>query len=128
MSGFRDLQIYQRSYVLAIAIHKYCATNNLETSFSRNLVDKVLRSSKSIPANIGEGYGKKKFKKDFLRYLWIAIGSKDETLVHLDFLKDLNYLDTQAHKEFSEELEQIGKMIFVLTEKIYEEIENKKNS
>lgn len=122
MSSFRDLQIYDRSYKLAIEIHNYFTDKNLNKNFIYDLINQILRSSRSIPANIAEGYGKKKFKKDFVRFLWIAIGSKDETLVHLDFLKDLNYLDSKTHKKFSTELDELGKMLFKLTEKIYQEI------
>lgn len=124
MSSFRDLQIYDRSYKLAIEIHNHFTDKNLNKNFIYDLIGQILRSSRSIPANIAEGYGKKKFKKDFVRFLWIAIGSKDETLVHLDFLKDLNYLDIKTHKKFSTELDELGKMLFKLTEKIYQEIKD----
>lgn len=127
MSSFRDLKIYDRSYKLAIEIHKYFTNKNLNKNFAYDLIDQVLRSSRTIPANIAEGFGKKKFKKDFIRYLWIAIGSKDETLVHLDFLKDLKYLDENTHKVFCNELDELGKMLFSLTEKIHNEIKDEEN-
>ncbi|NBV47641.1 MAG: four helix bundle protein [Verrucomicrobia bacterium] len=48
----------------------------------------VRRSAKSIRANIVEGYGKRRYKLDFLRHLTYALGSAQETLDHLDTLHE----------------------------------------
>jgi four helix bundle protein len=48
----------------------------------------VRRSSKSIASCIVEGFGRRKYKSDFIRFLIYAHGSCDETIVHLNFIKD----------------------------------------
>jgi len=49
------------------------------------------RASKSIPANIAEGWAKRNHEKDFKRHLDIAIGSANEMEVHIETARDLNY-------------------------------------
>ena len=48
----------------------------------------VRRSSKSIVSNIAEGYGRRRYKAEFIRFLIFSHSSCDETIVHLNFLKD----------------------------------------
>lgn len=114
---YKKLDIYNRSYNLALEIHKYLVNKN-NIKYSYNLFDQILRSSKSIPTNIAEGSGRRNSSKEYVRFLWMAIGSKDETQVHLDFLKDLNILDLKTYQNFSDELQIIGKMLYKLVIKI----------
>ena len=97
-------------------IHKISLKFPKEIQF--NLADQIRRSSRSIPTNIAEGYGKKISAKDFQRFLWIAIGSKDETVVHLNFLKDLNYIDQKIFDFFEKSYEEIGRMLFGLVKSL----------
>jgi four helix bundle protein len=50
----------------------------------------IRRSSKAITSCIVEGYGRKKYKADFLKFLIYAHASCDETILHLNFLKDIH--------------------------------------
>ena len=60
----------------------------------------VRRSAKSIRANIVEGYGKRRYKMEFLRHLTYALGSAQETLDHLDTLHETGSLvSQQRHAE-----------------------------
>lgn len=114
---YKKLDIYNKSYNLALEIHKYLVNKN-NIKYSYNLFDQILRSSKSIPTNIAEGTGRRNSSKEYVRFLWIAIGSKDETQVHLDFLKDLKILDEENYKKFSQELQIIGKMLYKFVIKV----------
>jgi len=76
----------------------------------------VRRASKSITANIVEGYGRKFYKAEFIRFLIFAHSSCDETIVHLKFISDL-------YSNLKEETEtQIEKYI-ELSKKIYKFID-----
>lgn len=121
----KEIRVYNRSYDLALEIHKYFIKQDINKRFIYDLIDQLLRSTKSIPANIAEGYGKRESQKDFVRFLWIAVGSKGESLVHLEFLKDLKFLDENNHKKFTNELEEIGKMLFGMIDKIKVNSKNK---
>ena len=46
----------------------------------------IRRAAKSIPANIAEGFGRRRYKQDYIRFLTYALASCDETRVHLDML------------------------------------------
>jgi len=43
----------------------------------------IRRSSKSVSNNIVEGFGRRKYKQEFIRFLTFSLGSCDETIEHL---------------------------------------------
>ncbi|MCY7309405.1 MAG: four helix bundle protein [Bacteroidota bacterium] len=47
---------------------------------------KLGRSSKSVKSNIVEGYGRKRYKAEFIKFLVYALGSNDETTDHMENL------------------------------------------
>ena len=107
IGSYRDLRIYQRSYEAALEVHKLALKF---PGFERGeLGSQLRRSSLSVPINVAEGYGRKKFPTDFKRFLVIALGSCDETSVLLDFAHDLNYLDDKTYGDLKEKYDQIGK-------------------
>lgn len=108
--SFRDLQIYQKSYQLALKMHKI--SMSLPQPMQFDLADQTRRASRSVPTNIAEGFGKRKSNKEFARYIQIAIGSKDEMLVHLDFLKNLGFIKQEAFEQLQNEYDELGKMMF----------------
>ncbi len=58
------------------------------------LARQVRRSSKSVPANIAEGFGRKRSVREFKAFLSYALGSANETLVHLKIAVALSYADS----------------------------------
>jgi four helix bundle protein len=98
MKSYQDLEIYKDSKTLAIQIHKM--TLNLPRFEIVEEASQIRRSSKSVTAMIVEGYGRRRYKAEFIRYLVFAQSECDETIVHLDFLRETdsykdeeNYLD-----------------------------------
>jgi four helix bundle protein len=83
--GYRDLEIWQLADDLAIDIH-FMTLRDLPKFEMYETGSQVRRSSKSIKSNITEGYARKHYKKEFLHFLRIALGSADETRDHLDTL------------------------------------------
>jgi four helix bundle protein len=69
------------------------------------------RSSKSIPRNIAEGWGRRESENDFKRFLVIAIGSCDEIGVDLDFCRDLGYMTVEVHKDYTERYVSVRKRL-----------------
>lgn len=72
--GHRKLQIYQEAHRLAI-----------EGS-------QIRRSAKSVASNIVEGYALRKYKNEFVHYLFRAYGSCEETVEHLKLLYETKSL------------------------------------
>ncbi len=77
-------QIYAASKQPAIDIHKVTLTLPKFEWYEEG--SQIRRSSKSVTSTIVEGYGGRKYKADFLKYLIYAHTECDETMVHLDFL------------------------------------------
>ena len=107
--GFKELQIYQRSYVAVKAV--YAMTEKFPERERYGVTDQLRRASLSIPLNIAEGYGKKDSQSEFNRYLRIALGSANEVMVLLDFSKDMSYIPEEKHQKAYVEYEEICKMI-----------------
>jgi four helix bundle protein len=94
--GYRDLIVYQKSYTAALGIYELSKTFPAEEKYS--LTDQIRRSSRSVPANIAEGWRKRKYPKMFVSKLIDCSGEASETEVWLDFSKDLKYLTDVAQK------------------------------
>lgn len=89
IQSFKDLEVYKESYELAIIINK-----NLKSLpiFEKNdLGSQLRRCAKSPPANIAEGWAKRRFEKEFKKYIDSAIGSCNEMEVHICMARDLGY-------------------------------------
>jgi four helix bundle protein len=84
MKSYRDLDIYNDSKKLAIEVHKM---NLILPKFELyEEGSQIRRSSKSVTAMIVEGYERKRYKANFIKYLVYSQAECDETIVHLDFL------------------------------------------
>jgi len=76
-----------------------------------SLVDQIRRSSRSVAANIGEGFRKRQYPKMFVSKLADADGEATETQVWLDFSRDCGYIDVKRHDELTESYEEVGRML-----------------
>lgn len=81
MNDFTQLRVYRLSIVLAGAVYEF--TSTLPDSERWGLVRQLRRTAVSVPANIAEGAGRGD-KRDFARFVRIAIGSMCEMQSHLD--------------------------------------------
>jgi four helix bundle protein len=73
----------------------------------------IRKSSKSIRSNIVEGYGRRMYKSDFIKFLIYAHSSVDETRDHLETLFETNSLvDKDTFDELSNAINKIGRMLY----------------
>lgn len=94
--SFKDLKVYNEAYELAIIINKNVSKLPI---FERNdLGSQLRRASKSAPANIAEGWAKRRFEKQFKIHLDGAIGSCNEMEVHVSMARDLNFWEKEFCK------------------------------
>lgn len=107
---FEELEVFKRAYVISLEIHKVSlAFPKIE---QYGLADQLRRASKSICANIAEGFGKSaQSKAEFKRFLSMAAGSADEMRVWLRYGLDLGYIDEATWQRWRDEYEQIAKML-----------------
>jgi four helix bundle protein len=75
------------------------------------LTDQIRRSSRSVPANIAEGYRKRQYPKAFVNKLSDADGEATETQVWLSLAKDCEYLKNEDHQKLTEGYEEVGRML-----------------
>ena len=111
---YRDLEIYKLSYQLAIEI--FSITKKFPKDEMYSLSSQIRNSSRSVPSNIAEGWSKRRYENIFKRHLTDAIGSVDETIVWLDFSLDFQYIDKPTHERLVSKYNEVGKMIYKLTE------------
>ncbi|MCC7362311.1 MAG: four helix bundle protein [Anaerolineales bacterium] len=114
IASYRDLEVYQRSMTALVEAHKLALKFPDYERYS--LCDQLRRSSKSIPANIAEGYGRRKSAREFKHYLTLALGSSNETIVHLEIARALAYGDAEATGSLIETYVVICKMLYRLIE------------
>jgi four helix bundle protein len=107
--SYKDLEIYRLSYELAVKIHRL--TLKLPQFEQYEEGRQIRKSSKGITACIAEGYGRKRYKADFLKFLTYAHASCDETIVHLNFLKDTHENFIKEIKNLLEKYDELGAKI-----------------
>ena len=90
-SGYQRLEVWRLARDLSVEVHRM-TLEELPRFEMHEVGSQVRRSAKSIRANIVEGYGKRRYKLDFLRHLPYALGSAQETLDHLDTLHETGSL------------------------------------
>jgi four helix bundle protein len=81
-----------------------------------SLTDQLIRSSRSISANIAEGWGKRVYENDFKRHLTYSIGSLEETKVWLLFAKDCGYVQVEVYEALALKCDEIGAKVYKLFE------------
>lgn len=109
MQGFRDLKVYQLAYKLAMEIFEDSKSFPKEERYS--LTDQIRRSSRSVVANIAEGYRKRQYPNMLASKFADADAEATETQVWLDFARDCGYLKPERHHQLIEGYEQVGKML-----------------
>ena len=107
---YKDLEIYQLSHELAIEIHRVSLSLPKFELYEEG--SQVRRAAKSIPANIVEGFGRRRYKNDFIRFLTFALASCDETKEHLRILSETGSLkDNDKFNSFVRRYEELGRKI-----------------
>jgi four helix bundle protein len=122
MKSYRDLEVYQRAYKLATAVHHLSYKLPKEVQF--DLADQIRRASRSIPSNIAEGYGRGKSSKDITSYVRNAIGSNDEMLFNIQFLYDVNLITHETYEALHANYVICGKQLTKLVMSLNQQPEN----
>lgn len=109
VKSYRDLPVYQLSFRLAVEIDKM--THQLPKHELYEEGSQIRRSAKSIPTNLVEGYGRRRYKNDYIRFIVYALASCDETRVHLDLLHETGSLPKGKYDYFTEQYILLGKQL-----------------
>jgi four helix bundle protein len=109
IKSFKDLDVHKLSYDLAMDIFNRSRKFPREEIYS--LTSQVIRSSRSVSANIAEGWAKREYENVFKLHLVTALGSCSETENWISFARDCNYIDKNEYDNFNEKIQSTGKML-----------------
>ena len=110
VSRVEDLEVFGRAYRLSLEVHR--ASLEFPRIEQWALADQVRRASKSICANLAEGFGRQQHSRpDFRRFLIMAIGSADEMQVWALYCRDLGYINADVAERWQGEYQEIARML-----------------
>ena len=109
LRGHRDLRVFQLAYQVAMEVFR--ASKSFPADERYSLTDQIRRSSRSVAANIAEGFRKRRYEASFINKLTDSDAEATETQVWLDFARDCGYIDTQLRDSLPGKLEEVGRML-----------------
>ena len=106
----RDLNVSKQAYKLSLKIH--AASLQFPKIEQYALADQLRRASKSICANIAEGFVRQRYSApEFSRFLLIAEASAEEVCVWLEYSIDLGYISKEQFQEWDNSYMSIQAML-----------------
>ncbi len=109
LRGHRDFRVYQRAHQLAMDI--FAESKKFPPDERYSLTSQIRRSSRSVAANIAEGFRKRQYPNMFLSKLADSDAEATETQVWLDFAHECGYLSFETHKRLINGCEELGRML-----------------
>ena len=109
LRGHRDLKVFQLSYSLAREIFHLSKRFPREELYS--LTSQIRRSSRSVAANIAEGFRKRRYPNMLVSKLADSDGEATETQVWLDFALDCGYMTKTDRDRLTAGYEEVGRML-----------------
>ena len=106
---FRDLEVYIRAFGAAMKIFRISKNFPKEERFS--LVDQIRRSSRSVCANLAEGWRKRRYIAVFKNKMTDSMQEASETQCWLEFSFACKYLEETTFCELDNEYEEIIAML-----------------
>lgn len=108
--SYKNLEIFQLAIKNSILIHDM--SMKLPKFEMYEAGSQIRRSSKSVRSNIVEGYGRRRYKNDYIRFLIFAQASNDETLDHIESLFEIKSLkDSKVYNSLIEQTDLLGKKL-----------------
>jgi four helix bundle protein len=109
--SYRNLEIWKLAREVSIETHRMTLTHLPKFEWYE-AGSQIRRASKAIRANIVEGYGRRRYKAEYLKHLTYAQASCDETTDYLETLNETGSLtDTTVFESISSKLQTLGKKL-----------------
>jgi four helix bundle protein len=105
----RDLKVYRKAFDNAMEIYELTKKFPKEETYS--LTDQIRRASRSVCANLSEGWRKRRYKAVFLNKLTDAGQEAAETQTWLEFSLHCNYIDETTFQRLDQHYEHIFAML-----------------
>lgn len=108
--SYKNLKVWQLARESANDIHKM--TFSLPRFEQFEEAQQIRRSSKSVKSCLVEGYGRRRYKADYIKFLIYSLASNDETIDHLETLFETGSLkDEILYSSLHSKLEHLGKKL-----------------
>jgi four helix bundle protein len=108
---YKKLEIWKLTRELVIDIHTM-TLDRLPKFEMFEEGNQIRKSIKSVKSTIVEGYGRRRYKQEFIRFLTFAIASNDETIDHLETLFETGSLtDMDLYQSLHKRLNTLGKKL-----------------
>lgn len=113
--GYKKLRIWEQSRDLVVDVHRM-SLHDLPKFETYEEGSQIRRSIKSVKSNIVEGYGRRRHKAEYVRFLDYAYASALETIDHLETLQETGSLtDMDRFESLHDCLTQLCKAIYQFT-------------
>ncbi len=129
--SYRKLEIWKLARELVVDIHRMTIEKlpkfEMYEEGSQIRRSQIRRSIQSVKSSIVEGYGRRSYKQEFLRFLSYALASNDETVDHLETLYETESLtERELFETLSERLDKLGRKINLFMQSVEKEHLSKK--
>lgn len=106
----QELEVYKLAFALSLRVHEASLAFPKIEQYA--LADQLRRASKSICANLAEGFDRQQYSKpEFKRFIMLAASSCSEVGVWLDYALALGYLPKTTYDEWSDQYDKVGRML-----------------
>lgn len=109
IKGYRSLIAYQKSFAMGTAI--FHLTKQFPKDEQFELTSQIRRSSRSVGANLVEGYRKRKYPKMFLNKLNTSDGECSETIYWLEVALACEYISQTEFEKYESILDEVGALL-----------------
>ena len=109
MGSYKDLEVFKKAYALAMDIFEVSKTFPSEEKYS--LTDQVRRSSRSVCANFGEAYRRRKYPAHFVNKLADCDAENTETEIWIKFSFDCKYISEAVFSDLESKSSEVGRML-----------------
>jgi four helix bundle protein len=109
--NYRNLEVWQLARGLVVEIHDMTLTKVPKLEMFEE-ASQIRRAIKSVKSNIVEGYGRRRYKQEFVRCVSYALASCDETVDHLETLVATKSLtDSAIAEQLNAKLDELGRKL-----------------
>ena len=108
LRSFEELEVWQKCRDLRLKIRKQ--TNSFPKYEIYRLTDQIVRASRSVTANIAEGYGRF-HNQENIQFCRIARGSLYELIDHFIVALDEGYINEQKLNELKNDIERCNRLL-----------------
>ena len=117
LKSYKELKVWQKAYDVCLLVYK--TTGAFPSDERYGLTAQARRSAVSVPSNIAEGYGRKT-TADYVRMLYIALGSLCELETQIMLSEDLSYRKKDRVTDLKNSISEVERMLKALIRSLEE--------